>query len=139
MITKPLNFPTLWSVSSNVTAASNDASASFSWLDSLPDHLGPFEPYFVRIGLEVREALTSAQTSWIQLAVGTGPTPRAFAVLLGYVIISTFFCVYLNVVTVGNMKTAGIAVRNVVKQQLLVAKVCVISSQLIGCVSFFSV
>jgi E3 ubiquitin-protein ligase MARCH6 len=100
-ITKPLNFFIPWSGSSNVTA-STSVSASLSWLDSLPDYLGPFEPYFVGIGSEVRELVTSAQATWIRLAIGSRPTNRAFAILLGYVDISFAFCVYLNIVTVGN-------------------------------------
>lgn len=112
-----------WSVSSNTTTTVRAAATSLSWLDSVPDYLGPFEPYFVRLGSEVREAVTSTQATWIRLAVGSGPTNRAFAISLGYVVTSFTFCLYLNLMTVGNAKTAGSAVRNVVKQQLLVIKV----------------
>ena len=123
-ITKPMDFIMPWSVSSNTTTSTVTAAKSLSWLDSVPDYLGPFEPYFVRLGSEVREAVTSAQATWIRLAVGSGPTNRAFAISLGYVVTSFTFCLYLNLMTVGNAKTAGSAVRNVVKQQLLVIKVC---------------
>jgi E3 ubiquitin-protein ligase MARCH6 len=122
LIMKPLN--SIWSGSSDITASTVSGSVSLSWLDSLPDYLGPFEPYFVWIGSEVRETVTSAQATWTRLAVGSGPTNRVFAILLGYDVILFAFCVYLNVLTVGNAKTAGSAVRNVVKQQLLVIKVC---------------
>jgi hypothetical protein len=38
---------------------------------------------------------------------------------------------YLNILTVGNVKSAGRAVRSAVRQQLLVLKVCVFQSCII--------
>jgi len=124
LITTPLNFFIPWSSSSNVAASTVGVSASVFWLNSLPDYLGPFEPYFAGIGSEVREIVTSAQETWVRLAIGSRPTNRAFAILLGYVEISVAFGVYLHIMTVGSTRTAGTAVRNIIKQQLLVIKVC---------------
>jgi len=91
---------------------------------AIPDHLGFTEPYFVALGGEVREAATKSQATWIRLALGNGPSNRVFAVILGYCVVTFLLCLYLNVLTVGNARTAGIAVRNAVRQQLLVLKVC---------------
>jgi E3 ubiquitin-protein ligase MARCH6 len=46
-----------------------------------------------------------------------------FCVMLGYTIISLALAIYLNVLTVGNVRNAGKAVRGTVRQQLLVVKV----------------
>lgn len=49
-----------------------------------------------------------------------------FAVALGYVVVMILVSIYLNLLTVGNMKTAGRAVRTAVREQLLVLKVCIL-------------
>ncbi|KAF5384572.1 hypothetical protein D9757_007505 [Collybiopsis confluens] len=81
------------------------------------------EPYFAVLGNEVRQFWIKFGDIWIQLATGDGPVERIFSVVLGYCILGSVLAVYLNVLTVGNVKTAGRAVRGAVKQQLLVLKV----------------
>ena len=58
-------------------------------------------------------------------SVSSGPTNRVFAVCLGFVVVCLFFCLYLNISTVGNARNAGIVVRNAIRQQLIVIKVCI--------------
>ncbi|KAF8159833.1 hypothetical protein B0H34DRAFT_704960 [Crassisporium funariophilum] len=94
-----------------------------SFIASIPDMLGFTEPYFAKLGMEIRLLATKLQFTWVRLALGSGPTDRVFAVFLGYVVVAFIFCLYLNILTVGNAKTAGLAVRNAVRQQLLVLKV----------------
>ncbi|KAG8215068.1 hypothetical protein J3R82DRAFT_8489 [Butyriboletus roseoflavus] len=81
------------------------------------------EPHFAYVGREVRLFTNHFQQSWIRLTLGHGSNERAFAIVLGYGIVSIILALYLNVFTVGNAKTAGKAVRNAVRQQLLVVKV----------------
>ena len=89
----------------------------------LPDYLGFSEPYFTVLGGEVRLYVTQVQSTWIRLSLGGGPTSRVFAVCLGYVVVCLLFCLYLNILTVGNARNASIVVRNAIRQQLLVLKV----------------
>ena len=91
---------------------------------SIPDYLGFTEPYFELLGKEVRLTGVKLQATWTQMALGSGTTSRVFAIGLGYAVVSLLFCLYLNILTVGNARTAGLAVRNAVRQQLLVLKVC---------------
>ena len=58
------------------------------------------------------------------MTLGHGGGERAFAILLGYGVVGTFLAIYLNLFTVGNARTAGRVVRNAIRQQLLVVKVC---------------
>lgn len=81
------------------------------------------EPHFAALGQEVRVGVTRLQGTWIRLALGYGPTEKVFAVLLGYAVVGVILAIYLNILTVGNVKSAGRAVRNAVRQQLLVFKV----------------
>ena len=81
------------------------------------------EPYFAPIGKNVRELTAEGKTTWIRLATGDTPNDRAFAVLLGYAVVGLLLAIYLNILTVGSMRSAGRAVRNAVRQQLLVVKV----------------
>lgn len=81
------------------------------------------EPRFAYIGREVRLFTNRFQQSWTSLTLGHGSTERAFAVVLGYGVVGIILALYLNVFTVGNARTAGRAVRNAVRQQLLVVKV----------------
>ncbi|KAF8903526.1 hypothetical protein CPB84DRAFT_1814671 [Gymnopilus junonius] len=81
------------------------------------------KPYFEALGREVRISTTKLQSTWIELALGNEPRNRVFAVFLGYLVITFLLCLYLNVLTVGNAKSAGRHVRNAVRQQLLVMKV----------------
>jgi E3 ubiquitin-protein ligase MARCH6 len=81
------------------------------------------EPYFAPLGQEVRENVASFQKTWVDLSLGDGPPEKVFAVLLGYAVMAIFLTLYLNILTVGNVQNAGRAVRNAVRQQLLVVKV----------------
>jgi len=85
--------------------------------------LDAVEPYFAPVGKEVREGLVKFEDGWTQLALGHGPAERAFSVFLGYSMVAIAIALYLNILTVGNVKTAGKAVRSAVRQQLLVLKV----------------
>lgn len=84
------------------------------------------EPRFAYVGREVRLFTNYFQQSWIRLTLGHGSSERAFAIVLGYGVVGIILALYLNVFSVGNAKTAGRAVRNAVRQQLLVVKVRVI-------------
>lgn len=81
------------------------------------------EPYFAEFGHEIRLITEQAQKSWVHLALGHGTPERTFAICLGYTVITICLAFYLNVFTVGNARSAGRAVRNAVRQQLLVVKV----------------
>ncbi|KAF5353123.1 hypothetical protein D9758_008724 [Tetrapyrgos nigripes] len=81
------------------------------------------EPYFAPLGKEIRFGSLRVKDSWTQLALGHGPLEKAFSVSLGYVMVALIIALYLNILTVGNVKTAGKAVRSAVRQQLLVLKV----------------
>ena len=93
-----------------------------------PEHLFPesirfAEPYFASLGKEVRLSAAASKDTWTNLAVKNGPFEKVFAVTLGYAVFGLLVAVYLNLLTVGNARTAGRAVRNVIRQQLLVVKV----------------
>lgn len=81
------------------------------------------EPYFAPIGKNVRELSEEGKTTWIKFATGDTPNDRAFAVILGYAVVGLLLAIYLNILTMGSMRSAGRAVRNAVRQQLLVVKV----------------
>lgn len=83
------------------------------------------EPRFAYVGREVRLLSNHFQQSWTDLSLGHGSGERAFAIMLGYGVVGIILAVYLNVFTVGNARTAGRAVRNAIRQQLLVVKVCI--------------
>ncbi|KAG6907887.1 hypothetical protein DXG01_006994 [Tephrocybe rancida] len=81
------------------------------------------EPYFEVLGRNVRLTSEKSVETWKQLAVGEGPVDRAFAITLGYSVVGVLIAIYLNILTVGNARTAGRAVRSAIRQQLLVLKV----------------
>lgn len=70
------------------------------------------------------------------MALGETPSDRAFAVILGYAVVGLLLALYLNLLTVGNAKTASRAVRSAVRQQLLVLKVCYLFKFLSKCLMF---
>ena len=80
------------------------------------------EPYFAPLGSKVRTGLEDGKVTWTRLASGDGPNERIFAVLLGYFVVALLVALYLNVLTIGNVRNAGKAVRSAVRQQLLVVK-----------------
>lgn len=81
------------------------------------------EPYFAPIGSAVRLGSRDLQSTWLRLAIGNGTNERLFAIALGYTIDAILVALYLNVLTVGSVRSAGRAFRNAVRQQLLVIKV----------------
>lgn len=104
------------------------ASAEPSFLDKLLAPESPvmrvIEPYFAPLGESMRVAWQDTQESWARLAMGNGTTEKIFAISLGYMINAVLLALYLNVFSVGSMKSAGRAIRTAVRQQLLVVKVC---------------
>lgn len=81
------------------------------------------EPYFAPLGESVRIAWQNTQENWARLAMGNGTTEKIFAISLGYAVHAVLLALYLNVFSVGSMKSAGRAIRTAVRQQLLVVKV----------------
>ena len=57
------------------------------------------------------------------MSLGRGPVEKAFAIVYGYLLIGVSLAIYMNILTVGTIKSAEKAVRTVVRQQLLVVKV----------------
>jgi E3 ubiquitin-protein ligase MARCH6 len=122
-ILKPMTEFAFSSSSSTTSHTVWNVTAEDSLLSSIPDYLGFTEPYFEALGKEVRVTTVNAQSTWIELALGNGPTNRVFAITLGYIVVSFILALYLNILTVGNARSAGRAVRSAVRQQLLVLKV----------------
>ncbi|KAH9074879.1 hypothetical protein EDB83DRAFT_2218648 [Lactarius deliciosus] len=81
------------------------------------------EHYLEVLGKQVRINSYQVATSWTRMALGDGTGERVFAIVLGYAVIGLLIAFYLNVFTVGTVRSAGRAVRSAVRQQLLVVKV----------------
>ncbi|KAH9172209.1 hypothetical protein EDB89DRAFT_1851386 [Lactarius sanguifluus] len=81
------------------------------------------EHYLEVLGKQVRISSYQVATSWTRMALGDGTGERIFAIVLGYAVIGLLIAFYLNVFTVGTVRSAGRAVRSAVRQQLLVVKV----------------
>ncbi|KAI1796687.1 hypothetical protein LXA43DRAFT_986618 [Ganoderma leucocontextum] len=111
------------STPSNVHAAEPSSSLLYRVLEEDTTIMRVAEPYFAPIGKNVREWSDEGKTTWVRFATGDTPNDRAFAVVLGYTVVGLLLAVYLNILTVGSMRTASRAVRNAVRQQLLVVKV----------------
>lgn len=118
------------SLSGSVTTESGLASPPSSFDRIVSSVIEAAEPYFAVFGQEIRITFTQVQEIWAKLALGHGPKEKVFAILLGYAVVVLLLALYLNILTVGNMRTAGRAVRTAVRQQLLVLKVSVVSTQL---------
>ncbi|PFH51012.1 hypothetical protein AMATHDRAFT_143498 [Amanita thiersii Skay4041] len=110
-------------IEKNATESTSATTSSFMIPSSLSNVVLRAEPYFAVLGSEVRLTLEKFKETWLRLALGHGPVERLFAVSLGYIIFAVLVALYLNLLTVGNAKTAGRAVRNAIRQQLLVLKV----------------
>lgn len=80
------------------------------------------EPYFEALGKQVRSSSYQVATGWTRMTIGDGTGERVFAIALGYAVIGLLIAFYLNIFTVGSVKSAGRAVRSAVRQQLLVVK-----------------
>ena len=104
-------------------AASQTPSDSF--LEKVFDSaLGQLvEPYFSSFGQEIRNTGEGIANWWIRMSLGRGPVEKAFAIVYGYLLIGISLAIYMNILTVGTIKTAEKAVRIVIRQQLLVVKV----------------
>jgi len=81
------------------------------------------EDAFAALGKHVRFTFTSASKRWTQLAEYDGTIERVWATFLGYCVAAFLAALYLNTFTVGNVKTAGRAVRSAIRQQMIVVKV----------------
>ncbi|KAF7345383.1 RING-CH-type domain-containing protein [Mycena venus] len=118
---KPLEQLFSWSsLSSPTTPVPTKVSAPSAFQSTIVEVA---EPYFAALGKEVRLTSEQIRTTWTHLALGQGPKEKVFAIALGYVVVMILVSLYLNLLTVGNMKTAGRAVRTAVREQLLVLKV----------------
>jgi E3 ubiquitin-protein ligase MARCH6 len=95
------------------------------------------EPQFAALGKQVRLGGVTFQEKWVKMALGSGTYETIFAVVLGYHVFGVLLLMYLNVLTVGSMRSAGKAVRNAVRQQLLVAKVGFTSTHQAFCLPCF--
>ncbi|KAH8991685.1 hypothetical protein EDB92DRAFT_1797968 [Lactarius akahatsu] len=92
-------------------------------LDSNHPAVKAAEHYLEVLGKQVRISSYQVATSWTRMALGDGTGERIFAIVLGYAVIGLLIAFYLNVFTVGTVRSAGRAVRSAVRQQLLVVKV----------------
>lgn len=92
-------------------------------LQSNSDVIRWAEPHFAELGKRVRLFTVHGQTKWTQLALGDGPQEKMFAIALGYAVFAFLLALYLNILTMGTMRSAGRAVRSTIQQQLLVVKV----------------
>ena len=105
------------------TTTSDTSSNSFLG-KSLDSTLGRLvEPYFASFGQEVRSTAEGIGNWWVHMSLGRGPVEKAFAIVYGYLLIGVSLAIYMNILTVGTIKSAEKAVRTVVRQQLLVVKV----------------
>ncbi|PCH44456.1 hypothetical protein WOLCODRAFT_90853 [Wolfiporia cocos MD-104 SS10] len=114
-----------WLSKSDVTSTSSSPTLLDRLVESDSPVLRAVEPYFAPLGQRVRLDIENVKVEWLRLATGDGPNEKVFAVALGYAVIGLMIALYLNVLTLGNVKNAGRAVRNAVRQQLLVVKVAV--------------
>ncbi|THH10343.1 hypothetical protein EW145_g1377 [Phellinidium pouzarii] len=84
------------------------------------------EPYFTWLGKRVRLNALVLKSTWIELANGDASVNRFFAVVLGYTFVGLLVAFYLNILNVGSVQSAGRAIRNAIRQQLIVAVFIVI-------------
>ncbi|KAJ3557499.1 hypothetical protein NM688_g1443 [Phlebia brevispora] len=114
---------------SDMVAPPTEGSApvAATWIDKLAADDSAFmrvaAPYFAPIGEATRVMWADLKEMWTKLAIGDGTPEKLFAIALGYVIAFVCIALYLNVLTVGSMKSAGRAMRSAVRQQLVVVKV----------------
>ena len=81
------------------------------------------EMYFALLGKRVRLSSIAMAQAWSALAQGDGPINRIFAIAFGYSIAGFCAAIYLNLLSVGSMQTAGRAIRNAIRQQMIIIKV----------------
>ncbi|KAG6826951.1 hypothetical protein H0H92_013788 [Tricholoma furcatifolium] len=122
LTTNPLEIISAWTASPSPVPQNTSAPPSF--ISKQVDYLIDLaEPYFAELGMRVRLTWVTSRITWTRLAVGDTPLDRTFAIALGYAVVGVILAFYLNLITVGNARTAGRAVRGAIRQQLLVLKV----------------
>ncbi|KAG8692681.1 hypothetical protein FRC09_011037 [Ceratobasidium sp. 395] len=85
--------------------------------------LESIESRFAALGRAARLFSHAFARRWQQLAVADGTSERAFAISLGYLVLTLVMGIYLGVLNAGAVRGAARALRNAVKQQLIVIKV----------------
>ncbi|CAE6428946.1 unnamed protein product [Rhizoctonia solani] len=81
------------------------------------------ESRFAAYGRAVRLFSHAFARRWQQLTIADGTSERAFAICLGYMVLCMVMGIYLGVLNAGAVRGAARALRNAVKQQLIVVKV----------------
>ncbi|CUA78051.1 E3 ubiquitin-protein ligase MARCH6 [Rhizoctonia solani] len=81
------------------------------------------EGRFSAFGRAVRLFSHAFARRWQQLTIADGTAERAFAICLGYAVLCMVMGIYLGVLNTGAVRGAARALRNAVKQQLIVVKV----------------
>ncbi len=81
------------------------------------------EPHFASLGKDVRSSSISFKAQWFELASGDMAINQVFAITFGYALVGFGLAVYMNIINVGSMRTAGRAVRSIVRQHLVIVKV----------------
>ncbi|KAF8677376.1 hypothetical protein RHS04_05713 [Rhizoctonia solani] len=81
------------------------------------------ESRFAALGRTVRLFSHAFARRWQQLATADGTSERAFAICLGYIVLCMIMGIYLGALNAGAVRGAARALRNAVKQQLIVVKV----------------
>ncbi|KAF8074708.1 hypothetical protein FPV67DRAFT_1474663 [Lyophyllum atratum] len=117
----PLEDLIAWTASAPQSSASAGPSSYIS--RRLDRFIDMAEPHFAWLGMRVRLTSLKLQLAWMEFAVGETPADRAFAIVLGYTVVGIILALYLNLLTLGNARSAGRAIRSAVRQQLLVLKV----------------
>lgn len=92
----------------------------------LPEMIQHFEAIFAKLGKNVRVNVMAAFKQWAAMVENDGNAERVWAVVLGYGTVAFLAALYLNTFTLGNMRSARRAVRNAIRQQMIVTKVCFI-------------
>ncbi|KAJ1306920.1 hypothetical protein OPQ81_007903 [Rhizoctonia solani] len=81
------------------------------------------ESQFTALGRTMRLFSHAFARRWQQLTIADGTSERAFAICLGYIVLCMVMGIYLGVLNAGAVRGAARALRNAVKQQLIVVKV----------------
>lgn len=116
---------------SEVSSASPSPSYFYRLLEEDTTVMRIAEPYMAPLGQNIRQWTLQGKEAWVEMATGDDHHDRIFAVTLGYAVVGLLLAVYLNVLTVGTMRSAGRAVRSAIRQQLLVVKVCDLMSSVV--------
>ncbi|CAE6474360.1 unnamed protein product [Rhizoctonia solani] len=85
--------------------------------------LEQIESQLAAFGRTVRLFSHAFARRWQQLTIADGTSERAFAICLGYIVLCMVMGIYLGILNTGAVRGAARALRNAVKQQLIVVKV----------------